>query len=75
MTIILLIIIWEIWTLWALVFHEEFFFAVYSICTFYLRVLCGWVCYLSFSQTSVITMTTHDGEILKQVFIGEGNEK
>ena len=65
-----IILILELWALWSQHFHEGFLYKSLDNIEFYVKVLCGYICLFCFDQESTVTMTSHDGEILRQVFIG-----
>lgn len=68
--ILLCVFVIELWWIWWMQFHEDSFYWAWNFTSFYTRVFCGWLCYICFGQSSVVTETKLDGEITRQVFIG-----
>ena len=60
----------ELWLLWLAYFYPNRFYKLWGDVDFYSRVFCSFVCWVFFNSSSVITQTTNDGEIVKQIFIG-----
>jgi polyferredoxin len=60
----------ELWAIWWQHFYEDSFNKALDNTSFWFRVFCGYVCFVSLGQKSVITETNHDGEIVREVFIG-----
>lgn len=71
MSIAVLVIIIEVWILWSMCAYTDTFLDHVGVTIFYGRVFCALICLMCFNQRSVITQSTSDGEILRQVFIGK----
>ena len=61
----------EIFILLWIKFYEDSFYRILGDIEFWMKVFCGFVCYLFFFKGSVITEINSDGEIVRQVFIGK----
>lgn len=64
------IFVLEAWVFWWMEFYAVSFFKMWDNSKFFFSVFRGWVCFICFNKSSVITMSKESGEIIKQVFIG-----
>jgi len=60
-----------IWLGWLMIFKGDEVVEWYYSTKFYFNVGCAVICYLTFNQCSSITQSKANGEIIRQICIGD----